>query len=245
MLKPDFYRLFHSPALLIFLAISAIIPAMLLTMTGMETTSPDGTVITQSGIEYANTWQLIETTGGSAVAENPMDFGGYANINMLFIFAGLLMAIFVAHDYISGFVKSIFTAHAKKIDYVISKIAVGIFSGAGMIVAYVFGAVIAGLITGKSFDVNAGGLILCLFSKLFLMGIFCSLFLCVAVFFRNRLWLTIVFTFLFGMILYPAASVATLNSTVITALMTLAAGVIGAIAIGGVSSFILKRRDLA
>jgi hypothetical protein len=121
MLKPDFYRLFHSPALLIFLAISAIIPSMLLTMTGMETTSPDGTVITQSGIEYANTWQLIESTGGSAVAENPMDFGGYANINMLFIFAGLLMAIFVAHDYISGFVKSIFTAHAKKIDYVISK----------------------------------------------------------------------------------------------------------------------------
>jgi hypothetical protein len=113
-----------------------------------------------------------------------------------------------------------------------------------MIVAYVFGAVIAGVITGKAFDVNAGGLILCLFSKLFLMGIFCSLFLCVAVFFRNRLWLTIVFTFLFGMILYPAASVATLNSTVITALTALAAGVIGTIAIGEVSYFILKRRDL-
>jgi hypothetical protein len=254
MLKLDFYRLFHSRVLLIFLAISAIIPAMLLTMTGIETTSPQipgapetsvTTPIQQSGTEYTNTWQLIESTGGSAVAANPMDFGGYANINMLFIFAGLLMAIFVAHDYSSGFVKSIFTAHAKKIDYVISKSAVGIFSGAGMIVAYVFGAVIAGVITGKSFDVNVGSLILCLLSKAFLMGIFCSLFLGIAVFFRNKLWLTIVFTFLFGMMLYPAASVATLGSTLTTTLMSLIAGAIGTVAIGAVSSLILKRRDLA
>jgi len=82
-------------------------------------------------------------------------------------------------------------------------------------------------------------------SKAFLMSVFCSLFLGIAVFFRNKLWLTIVFAFLFGMMLYPAASIATLNSTVVTMLMTLVAGAIGAIAFGTVSSLFLKKRDLA
>ena len=242
MLKLDFYRLFHTPVFYIFLLIAAIIPAMVLSMGGMETTSPDGTV--HAGIEITNAWQMIESTGGSAVADNPLDFAGFANINMLFIFAGLLMAIFIAHDYSSGFVKNIFTVHSKKVDYVISKSTIGIFSGVGMIITYVFGTIFAGLITGKAFDVNVSGLLLCLISKAFLMGIFCSLFLGIAVFFRNKLWMTIVFTFLFGMMFYPAASVATLSSTVVTTLLTLVAGVIGAVAFGTVSNLFLKKRDL-
>jgi hypothetical protein len=263
MLKLDFYRLFHTPVFCIMLCISAIIPAMLLTMSGQDlAVNPnlpdersalvgqaldvgrDLVVSGQTGREYTNTWELIESTGGSAAGANPLDFGGYANINMVFIFAGLLMAIFIAHDYISGFVKHIFTVHSKKTDYVISKLAIGVFSGAGMIIAYLFGAIIAGVITGKSFDVNVGGLLLCVISKMFLMGVFCSLFLAVSVFFRNRLWLTIIFTFLLGMMFYPAASIATLNSTVTTTLITLIAGVIGAVAIGSVSTFILNHRDL-
>jgi len=243
MLKLDFYRLFHTKAFFIALAIAAIIPAMVLSMSGMETTAPDGS-ITQSSINYTNTWQLIESTGGSAVSANPMDFGGYANINMVFIFAGLLMAIFIAHDYSSGFVKNVFTVHSKKADYIISKTAVGIFGGVGMIVAYTFGTIIAGVITGKAGDVNIGGLLMCLVSKMFLMGVFCSLFAAIAVFFKNKLWLTIVFTFLLGMMFYPAASTATLNSTAVTALMSLIAGVVGTVAIGTVSTLILKRRDL-
>jgi len=243
MLKLDFYRLFHTPAFFIMLLIAAIIPAMVLSMAGMEVQTAQG--VTQSTLELTNTWQIVESTGGSAVADNPLDFGGFANINMLFIFAGLLMAIFVAHDYSSGFVKNIFAVHSKKIDYVISKSAIGMFGGAGMIIAYVIGAVVAGLITGKSFDVNVGGLAMCLISKVFLMGIFSSLFLGIAVFFRNKLWLTIVFTFLLGMMLYPAASVATLSSTILTVLLTFIAGAAGTVALGAVSSLILRKRDLA
>jgi len=243
MLKLDFYRLFHTPAFYIMLLIAAIIPAMVLSMAGMDVQTPDG--LAQSSIELTNTWQMIESTGGSAVADNPLDFSGFANINMLFIFAGLLMSIFVAHDYSSGFVKNIFTVHSKKTDYVISKSTAGVFGGAGMVVAYVIGAVIAGLLTGKSFDVNFGGLVMCLISKVLLMGVFCPLFLSIAVFFRNRLWLTIVFTFLLGMMLYPAASVATLSSTVIIVLITLIAGAAGATGFGAVSSLILRKRDLA
>lgn len=242
MLKLDFYRLFHTPAFYIMLLIAAIIPAMVLGTSGMESKTSSNTI--QTTIEYSNVWQIIESTGGSAVSENPLDMGGFANINMLFIFAGILMAIFVAHDYSSGFVKNIFTVHSKKVDYVISKSVVGIFGGVGMIITYVLGAMLAGFLTGKAFDVNVSGLILCLISKSFLMGIFCSLFLGIAVFFRNKFWLTIVFTFLFGMMLYPAASVATLSSTIITTFITLIAGVLGAVALGTVSSLILKKRDL-
>jgi len=243
MLKLDFYRLFHTPAFYIMLLIAAIIPAMVLSMSGMDTGNSAYTA--SSTFVPSNTWELIESTGGSAAAANPMDFGGYANINMLFIFAGLLMAIFVAHDYSSGFVKNIFSVHSKKIDYVISKSAAGIFGGAGMIVTYVLGTILAGLLTGKEFDVNAGGLIMCLFSKLFLMGIFCPLFLVIAVFFREKLWLTIIFTFLLGMMFYPAASFATLNSTAITVLLTIAAGCAGITGFGFVSSILLRKRDLA
>jgi len=250
MLKLDFYRLFHTPAFYIMLLFAAIIPAMVLGMSGMEppaVTTPHSVSAAPSApaIEYTNTWQLIESTGGSAAADNPMDFSGYANINMLFIFAGLLMSIFVSHDYSSGFVKNIFTVHSKKTDYVLSKSAVGLFSGAGMIITYVLGTVLSGWLAGKSFDVNGSGLILCLASKLFLMGVFCPLFLGIAVFFRNRLWLTIVFTFLLGMMFYPAASAASLNATVITVLMSFIAGAGGAAAFGSVSNLILKRRDLA
>ena len=49
MLSVDFYRLFHTPLFYIFLAIAAIIPAMVLGMTSMETAE---------GVKplYDNTW---------------------------------------------------------------------------------------------------------------------------------------------------------------------------------------------
>ena len=251
MLKLDFYRLFNTPLFYIMLLIAAIIPAMVLSMSSMDMSAPQANSAQVANTpqmempEYDNAWQMIESTGGSAVADNPLDFAGFANINMLFIFAGLLMAIFIAHDYSSGFVKNIFTVHSKKVDYVISKTAIGLFGGAGMIITYVFGTVIAGLLTGKAFDVNVSGLIFCLISKALLMGVFCSLFVSVAVFFKNKLWLTIIFTFLFGMMLYPAASFATLESTAVTPLIALLIGVVGMVGIGAVSNIFLKKRDLA
>ena len=45
MLGVDFYRLFHTPMFYIFLAIAAIIPAMILG--------------TSEGLMYTNTWQIV------------------------------------------------------------------------------------------------------------------------------------------------------------------------------------------
>lgn len=247
MLKLDFYRLFHTPVFYIMLLISALIPAMVLSLAGADLSPPSNSAQMEMP-EFDNTWQLIESTRGSAVADNPLDFAGFANINMLFIFTGLLMSIFIAHDYSSGFIKNVFTVHSKRIDYVISKTAIGIFSGAGMIITYVLATILAGLITGKAFDLDVGGvsgLVFCLISKTLLMSVFCSLFLGISVFFKNKLWLTVTFTFLFGMMLYPVGSVATLSSSIITVLIALLMGAGGAIGFGYVSTLFLNKRDLA
>ena len=155
------------------------------------------------------------------------------------------MAIFVARDYGSGFIKNIFTVHSKKEDYVISKTAVGVFSGICMIGTYFLGAVIAGGIMGKSFDVNVGGLILCLLSKMSMMIVFCSIYLAVAVFFKEKLWATILVTMLMGMMFYPVAIFANLESTALTFFMSL----LGSVMLGAVFFFVsrlfLKKRDLA
>ena len=43
----------------------------------------------------------------------------------------------------------------------------------------------------------------------------------------------------------PAASAATLSSTIVTVLITLAASAAGSVLIGSISNLILKKRDLA
>jgi len=237
MLKLDFYRLFRSPIFYIMLGVAALIPALVLAMGGLE--NPESGT---EAFKIDNAWQLISTKG-SAFAVN--GFAGFATIDMVFIFAGILMSIFVARDYSSGFIKNVFTVHSKKEDYVISKIAIGVFSGICMIATYFLGTVLAGAITSKSFDVSAGGLILCLLSKMSMMVVFCSLYLAVAVFFKEKLWATIPVTILLGMMFYPVAIFANLESNVLIFFMSL----IGSALLGTVFFFVTKlflaKRDLA
>ena len=138
MLGVDFYRLFHTPIYYIFLAIAAIIPAMILG--------------TSEGLMYTNTWQIVAADSPLYVVHS---IGEYANMNMVFIFGGIMVSIFIGHDYKSGYVKQLFTTHAKKQDYMISKALVGAFSMACMCITYLIGAVAAGLLTGASFSISA------------------------------------------------------------------------------------------
>ena len=107
MLGVDFYRLFHTPLFYIFLAIAAIIPAMVSAMTTM--TDPEGNAIQL----YTNVWQIIAAKESLYVVNGIAD---YANMNMVFIFGGIMVSIFIGHDYKSGYVKQLFTTHAKKED---------------------------------------------------------------------------------------------------------------------------------
>lgn len=238
MIKLDFYRLLHTPAFYIMVGIAAIIPALVLTMVGAN-----------EGVDaqtFTNTWQVFEGLSGNTAGL--MDFANMTNVNMVYIFAAILLSIFVSHDYSSGFVKNIFTVHAKKSDYVISKSLAGIFGGICMILAYFVVTILVGAFTGKSFDLGAagvGGLILCLLSKLSLMGLFVPLYLSVAVFFKQKLWLTIVATFAAGILFYPVASLAVpLDASFLTLVACIVAGAAGFVGFGTLSSLVLNKRDL-
>ena len=188
MLGVDFYRLFHTPMFYIFLAIAAIIPAMILGMTGMET--PQG-----AAPLYTNTWQMIAAETPLYVVSN---IGEYANMNMVFIFGGIMVSIFIGHDYKSGYVKQLFTTHSKKSDYMMSKALTGAFSMACMCVTYFFGTVISGLLVGASFSVNVGSLIIAVLGKMIMSLGWASLYTFINVIFRRYFGISIAASFFFG-----------------------------------------------
>ncbi|MBQ9791752.1 MAG: hypothetical protein IJW28_04110, partial [Clostridia bacterium] len=190
MLSVDFYRLFHTPLFYIFIAIAAIIPAMILAMTGLENPQT-GEVVRM----YTNTWQVI-------AAESPLyvvrDIAEYANMNMVYIFGGIMVSIFIGRDYKSGYVKQLFTTHAKKQDYMISKTMISAFSMMCMCGTYMFGTVVAGLLTQTSFAVNVGSLIIAIFSKVIMSLGWASLYTFLNVIFRRYFGVSIVSSFFFG-----------------------------------------------
>lgn len=190
MLGVDFYRLFHTPLYYIFLGIAAIIPAMLIAMTGMA--GPNGEPATPL---FTNVWQAI-------AANTPIyGFEGiekYANMNMVFIFGGIMVSIFIGHDYKSGYVKQLFTTHAKKQDYMMSKTLTCAFAMACMCVTYLLGAIVAGAITLTDFSANVGGLICAILGKMVMSLGWASLYTFLNVVFRRYFGVSIASSFFFG-----------------------------------------------
>ena len=187
MLSVDFYRLFHTPLFYIFLAIAAIIPAMIIGTTGMEGS--------QTGALFTNVWQAIAVEKPLYVIEN---IGQYANMNMVFIFGGIMVSIFIGHDYKSGYVKQLFTTHAKKQDYMMSKSLTCAFAMACMCITYLVGTILAGALVGLSFSVNFGSLVCALLGKLIMSLGWASLYVFLNIIFRKHFWISIASSFFFG-----------------------------------------------
>ena len=206
MLGVDFYRLFHTPLFYIFLAIAAIIPAMVSAMTMM----PDQNGQTMEPL-YSNVWQIIAASKSLYVIETIAD---YANMNMVFIFGGIMVSIFIGHDYSSGYVKQLFTTHAKKQDYMISKSLVCAFAMACMCITYLIGGTLGGLLAGYDASVNVGGLILSILGKMVMSLGWASLYTFLNVIFRRYFGISIASSFFFGtgiLIIGAAAIVETLS----------------------------------
>lgn len=255
MLGVDFYRLFHTPMFYIFLAIAAIISAMVLSMTSMP--SADGS-ITES--LYTNTWQIIATDTPLYVVS---DIAEYANMNMVFIFGGIMVSIFIGHDYKSGYVKQLFTTHAKKQDYMISKTLVCAFAMACMCVTYLIGGVLAGMLTGMSFEVNALSLICAVLGKMIMSLGWASLYTFLNIIFRRYFGISIVSSFFFGtgiliigaaavignnvglnIFLYGSSVYACLSATPLTLLVCFACSVAWAVIYNLIGTRILYRSDV-
>ena len=183
MLGVDFYRLFHTPLYYIFLAVAALIPALIMGTTGGEAAL------------YTNVWNAI-------AADTPLysfsHMGEYANMNMVFIFGGIMVSIFIGHDYKSGYVKQLFTTHAKKQDYMMSKTITCAFAMACMCVTYLIGAIAAGLLVGMSFEANMGSVVIAFLSKMIMSLGWASLYTFLNVIFRKYFGVSIVSSFFFG-----------------------------------------------
>ena len=190
MLGVDFYRLFHTPLFYIFLAIAAIIPAMVSAMTMMP--GPDGSTVTPL---YSNVWQIIAASESLYVINTIAD---YANMNMVFIFGGIMVSIFIGHDYKSGYVKQLFTTHAKKQDYMISKSLVCAFAMACMCVTYLIGGTVGGLLVGYDTTVRVGSLLIAILGKIIMSLGWASLYTFLNVIFRRYFGISIASSFFFG-----------------------------------------------
>jgi len=174
----------------IFIAIAAIIPAMVSAMTMM----PDQNGNTMEPL-YSNVWQIIAASKPLYVIESIAD---YANMNMVFIFGGIMVSIFIGHDYKSGYVKQLFTTHAKKQDYMLSKTIVCAFAMACMCVTYLIGGVLGGVLAGYSLEVNVGSLILAILGKMVMSLGWASLYTFLNVIFRKYFGVSIASSFFFG-----------------------------------------------
>ncbi len=190
MLGVDFYRLFHTPLFYIFLCIAAFIPAIILGAGSMH--DPNTGVAKPL---FDNTWNLVAVSHPIYAVS---DIAEYANMNMVFIFGGIMVSIFIGHDYKSGYVKQLFTTHAKKQDYMMSKTIVCAFAMACMCVTYLVGTVAGGLFSGASMDVNAGSLVIAILGKLIMSLGWASLYTFLNIIFRRFFGISIASSFFFG-----------------------------------------------
>ncbi len=200
MLGVDFYRLFHTPLFYIFLAIAAIIPAMVSVMTMM----PDQNGNTIKPL-YSNVWQIIAASEPMYVIKTISD---YANMNMVFIFGGIMVSIFIGNDYKSGYVKQLFTTHPKKQDYMISKSLTCAFAMACMCITYFIGGTLGGLFVGYKTVVDAGALIISIISKMIMSLGWASLYTFINIIFRKNFGLPIASSFILGTGIFIIAAAA-------------------------------------
>lgn len=104
LLKMDLYRLFHRKLLYVMIvALSAITLSMLFL-------SDPSTVTISSALGVL----------GGVSMENFMSAG--SGLGLVYTLMCIMLSFFVCDDFSSGFAKNIFTVHANKFDYIVSKI---------------------------------------------------------------------------------------------------------------------------
>jgi hypothetical protein len=225
---------------------------MIIGTTGMEGS--------QTGALFTNVWQAIAVEKPLYVIEN---IGQYANMNMVFIFGGIMVSIFIGHDYKSGYVKQLFTTHAKKQDYMMSKSLTCAFAMACMCITYLLGTILAGLLVGLSFSVNVGSLICALLGKLLMSLGWASLYVFLNIIFRKYFWISIVSSFFFGtgiliigaaailgnsailnIFLYGSSVFACLSSNFLSVIICLICSVAWAVLYNLLGTYILNKSDV-
>ena len=250
MLGVDLRRMFTSPLFYIMVGAALVMPILILVMITMM----DGTVSMnpQTGEEtvmegFKNVWQIIGSVSGGEQAM-AMDITSMCNINMLFFLISIFVCLFVGEDFRSGYSKNLFTVRSKKDDYIVSKTITCFIAGASMIIAFFVGSMLGGAIAGLPFALegaNVYNVIMCMLSKVLLVGIFSSIYILASVFAKQRIWLSLLMAFGIGMLMFMMIPIITpLNSTIINVILCLVGSALFSIGIGFGSKAILNKTSL-
>lgn len=250
MVAVDLRRMFTSRYFYILLGIALVIPVLVLVMTTMM----DGSVSVDpnTGVEttveaFDSVWQAIGALPG-AEADAAMSLTTMCNINLVYFMAAILVGIFVADDFRSGYCKNLFAVRPQKGGYICSKTIVGFFGGAMMLLAFFIGAMVGGAVSGLPFalgSLNAGNIVLCMLSKILLMAVFAGIYVLMGVIGKQKLWLTILLSLGVGMFLFNIIPMVTpLNATMMNVLLCLAGGVLLGGGLGFISKAVLSKRDI-
>ena len=251
MLGVDFRRMFTSPLFYIMIGASLVMPILILVMTTMM----DGMVSVdpQTGKEtimegFKNVWQIIGSVSNGEQTMS-MDITSMCNIDMMFFIISVFVCLFVGADFSSGYAKNLFTVRSKKDDYVISKTITCFVAGASMIVMFFIGSMLGGAIAGLPFTLEGASVVnvvMCILSKILLVGIFSSIYILASVFAKQKLWLSLIMAFGIGMLMFMMIPIITpLNSTIINVMLCLVGSIIFSVGIGFGSKAILNKTSLA
>ena len=252
MLKVDFRRMLRSRTFYILIASALLIPIIMTVMLTMM----DGSVVVdqQTGVESVmhgpeNAWQSIGTLPtDEGAAMGGMAIMAMCNINMRVMLVAVFICLFISDDFRSGYAKNLFTVRAKKGSYVFSKTVAGFVTGALMLVCYFVGAMLAGAMSGLSFDLGGlsmANVVMCMLAKLLLMLVFVPIFVLVSVAAKQKAWLAICGSLGGGMLLFMMVGMITpLGSTVINVALCAAGGAMFAFGLGVASNAVLKKTSL-
>lgn len=174
-----------------------------------------------------------------------------------------MVSVFIGNDYRSGYVKQLFTTHALKQDYMMSKTLVSAFSMACMCITYTVGGVAAGLLTGMDFSVNAGSLICAILGKIIMSLGWAGLYTFLNVIFRKYFAVSIASSFFFGtgiliigaasvlgnsnilnIFLYGSSVYACLSSNILSVLVCLVCSVAWAVIYTVAGTYVLNKSDV-
>lgn len=251
MLKVDFKRMLILPFYYIMLGISIIIPILVLVMTtlmaGTETIDQvTGNPVVMEQL-FTNVWQAIGTIPGNS-SEMILDITTMCNIDMMFFAVAVLVCVFIGDEFRSGYSKNLFTVRSSKTDYVVSKTIVCFVGGVTLIIGYFIGVLIGGAIANLSFaleGINIINIIMCILSKILLLGVFVPIYLVMCVVGKQKTWLSMVLSLSLSMLLFMmVSSISPLNSTLINVILCSAGAVLFSVGLGTISNKILKTTSL-
>lgn len=248
MMKADARRMFTSGLFYILVGACLLLSVLILVMTTMA----GGSTISdpQTGVEttvesFTNTWQVISSYSSSGMS---MDLTSMCNLNLVYFVIAVLVCLFTAGDFKSGYAKNLFAVRSKRNEYIVSRTLLFCLCGAVLVLAFFVGALVGGKAAGLSFALGSAtvfSLICCLLAKVFLVAVFVPIFLCCAVFAKQRTWLGLLISLFAGMLLFMMVPMMTpLDATVLHAGMCLAGGALFSIGLGAAGTALLRNRDL-